>query len=568
MAGEAAEALAGRSMSAAEGRLKSRLDTLSDGDRRAVEDAVATHPDPPNRGGPIPPFPFPSRSLPAILRTPASARADLFQPDGARMRLFHVFMGLALSACLAFAAPAFSADSPEPVRVNSIGMEFVLIPAGSFLMGDPKAEGYFAEVKRPHRVNITRPFYLGKYEVTQEQWERVMGSNPSRFKGRDNPVESVSWNDAQEFVRRLNAMEGHRRYRLPTEAEWEYAARAGSTTAYSFGDDAGELGDYGWYEANSGKGTHPVGQLRPNAWGLYDMHGNVWEWVNDWYDAKYYAYSRKTDNPGGPNFGESRAGRGGSLGDWAVFCRSSERGGSRPDHRTKNGGFRLALTPEWLVIVPEMDESGGLGTCGHVLPEPALKDWEKHYALLMNFIRYKFGGLYTTDNLREYVQKEICDLNRKECRFRPVTFADPETFTDKGCDMRGYCGTSDRRKRFRDKKDEIVHAARLGIRTDYITSDIWCMYQKIYKGHVYEYWVFKASNPGFEYEDKIYGFEYCKFFVTKARSRDGERIVLYQSDQFFDKLKIDERFTLVFPKREYEITIVTHGFSRCRRCPE
>ena len=149
-----------------------------------------------------------------------------------------------------------------------------------------------------------------------------------------------------------------------------------------------------------------------------------------------------------------------------------------------------------------------------------------------------------------------------------MTFADPVTFTDKSCDMRGLCDTSDRTEKYHDKKDEIVIAARLGIRTDYITSDIWCMYQKIYQGYVYEYWVFMASNPGFEYEGKIYGFEYCKFFVTKASSRDGERIVLYQSDQFFDKLKIDEKFTLVFPKEQYKIKIVTHGFSRCRRCPE
>jgi formylglycine-generating enzyme required for sulfatase activity len=129
-----------------------------------------------------------------------------------------------------------------------------------------------------HRVSISKPFYLGKYEVTQAQWEAAMGSNPSEFKGRDNPVELVSWEDAQEFISRLNRKEGHSSYRLPTEAEWEYAARAGSISAYNFGDDSGQLQSYAWYgeEHNAGS-THPVGQKQPNALGLYDMHGNVGE---------------------------------------------------------------------------------------------------------------------------------------------------------------------------------------------------------------------------------------------------------------------------------------------------
>jgi eukaryotic-like serine/threonine-protein kinase len=142
------------------------------------------------------------------------------------------------------------------------------------------------------------------YEVTQGEYERVMGTNPSHFKGDPRlPVETVSWQDAMTFCERLSALPAERSagrvYRLPTEAEWEYACRAGSTTIYSFGDSEGSLGDYAWYDSNSGSKTHPVGQKRPNAWGLYDMHGNVWEWCSDWYDGSYYA-SSPVDDPTGP----------------------------------------------------------------------------------------------------------------------------------------------------------------------------------------------------------------------------------------------------------------------------
>ena len=154
----------------------------------------------------------------------------------------------------------------------------------------------------------------------------------------------MSWNDAKEFVRRLNQKEGHNRYRLPTEAEWEYAARAGSTTAYSFGDDAGELGAYAWYDGNSGNKTHPVGQKRANPWGLHDMHGNVWEWVQDWYGKDYYRSSSDTD-PRGPSSGESRVLRGGSWNFDAGLCRSAFRDSFRPDGRHESNGFRLALSP-------------------------------------------------------------------------------------------------------------------------------------------------------------------------------------------------------------------------------
>ena len=195
------------------------------------------------------------------------------------MRLKQGFFGLSALFLTGLGLPCLS-GAAGMIYTNSIGMEFMLIPAGTFMMGSEKG---YADEKPQHRVTISRPFYLGKYEVTQAQWEAVMGNNPSRFDGRNNPVEQVSWEDVRVFIARLNAHEGHTRYRLPTEAEWEYAARAGSTSAYSFGDDAARLGQYAWYGDNSGKTTHPVGQKLPNAWGLHDMHGNVWEWVQGWY---------------------------------------------------------------------------------------------------------------------------------------------------------------------------------------------------------------------------------------------------------------------------------------------
>ncbi len=171
---------------------------------------------------------------------------------------------------------------PHPKTVtNSIGMEFVLIPAGAFMMGTPKeqldaiANEYdisrsWVEDESPrHRVTISQPFYMGKYEVTQTQWKAVMGDNPSQFKGDNRPVENVSWNDVQEFIKKLNTREGKEACRLSTEAEWEYAARAGTETRYSFGDDGARLVDYAWYDKNSGDTTHPVGQKKPNAWGLF-----------------------------------------------------------------------------------------------------------------------------------------------------------------------------------------------------------------------------------------------------------------------------------------------------------
>ena len=243
---------------------------------------------------------------------------------------------------LCLLATACPTSVAQKTYTNSIGVELVLIPAGAFLMG---ADARAANEKPPHRVRISRPFYLSKYEVTQEQWQAVMGNNPSEFKGKNNPVEQVSWEDAQEFIRRLNEKEGHGRYRLPTEAEWEYAARAGTTSVWSFGDDADQLGQYAWYLDNSAETTHPVGQKKPNAWGLYDMHGNVFEWVQDWYGENYYASSPSAD-PSGPSFGYSRVQRGGCWGCYPAGIRSTRRSSNPPGGRSSHVGFRLALFPE------------------------------------------------------------------------------------------------------------------------------------------------------------------------------------------------------------------------------
>jgi formylglycine-generating enzyme required for sulfatase activity len=224
---------------------------------------------------------------------------------------------------------------------NSIGMDFVLLPAGEFLMG---ADNGDPDEKPAHKVILSRPFYLGKYEVTQAQWMEVMGDNPSHFKGDPNrPVEKVSWTRVQEFIRRLNAKEGHELYRLPTEAEWEYAARAGSTTKYSSGEDDAQLPQYAWYSPHDKGTTHPVGQLKPNAWGLYDMHGNVWEWVYDWRGP--YSTETVTD-PAGPATGNARGYRGGGWGYGAARCRSAKRSYDAPGYIYGTHGFRLARTAQ------------------------------------------------------------------------------------------------------------------------------------------------------------------------------------------------------------------------------
>jgi formylglycine-generating enzyme required for sulfatase activity len=238
--------------------------------------------------------------------------------------------------------------SLPPIR-TSIGIELKLIPPGTFTMGQAGGD----KDETPHEVTLTKPFYMGVYEVTNAQWKRVMGSEPSNWKDDDRPVEQVSWDDANEFCRRLSALPEEKRagrvYRLPTEAEWEYACRAGTTTKWSFGDDESGLGDYAWFGGNSGSQTHPVGKKKPNAWGLFDMHGNVWEWCSDW--SGDYAKGAVTD-PQGPSGGSLRVNRGGSWRRTAGNCRSAFRGRYAPSLRFVSLGFRLALSPSGEPAVP------------------------------------------------------------------------------------------------------------------------------------------------------------------------------------------------------------------------
>jgi formylglycine-generating enzyme required for sulfatase activity len=225
-----------------------------------------------------------------------------------------------------------------------IGAKFVLIPAGTFMMGSPEDEPLRHANETLHQVTISKPFYMQTTPVTQGQWTQVMGENPSYFKGDDNlPVEQVSWNDTQDFIERLNRQEGTDKYRLPTEAEWEYSCRAGSRTAFCFGSSEDDLREYAWYQDNSGVKTHSVGKKQPNSWGLYDMHGNVFEWVQDWYGEKFYAESAK-DNPGGPASGQSRVTRGGCWFLSPVVVRAAYRLGARPAQLSYVIGFRLSFS--------------------------------------------------------------------------------------------------------------------------------------------------------------------------------------------------------------------------------
>ncbi len=227
------------------------------------------------------------------------------------------------------------------------GWSFVPIQQGTFSMGSPANESNRDDDERQHKVTLTKALWMSAWETTQEQYEALTGRNPSKFKGARRPVEMVSWDDAQDFIGKLNERErkaGHLpagwSYSLPTESEWEYACRAGTDTAYSFGNGSGPLEDYAWYGGNSGRTTHEVGKRKPNAWGLYDIHGNVWEWCSDWKGD--YPLNAVTD-PKGPDTGGDRVIRGGSWFCSARGCRSANRSGFRPTDRIVNLGFRVAL---------------------------------------------------------------------------------------------------------------------------------------------------------------------------------------------------------------------------------
>jgi uncharacterized protein (TIGR02996 family) len=247
-----------------------------------------------------------------------------------------------------------------PTITNSIAMKFALIPAGTFLMGSPKSEEDRDEDEGPqHEVEITRPFYLAIHPVTQEQYKNLMGENPSYFTRKrggapSHPVEQVSWMEAAGFCRKLSERweekSSGRLYRLPTEAEWEYACRGGASSSkpFSFGGSLSSTqanfhGDYPCGDAVPGPYlgcTTPVGSYKPNPFGLYDMHGNVWEWCRDWYGENYYSQSPRQDPQGQPN-GRARVVRGGSLYSWGEECRSALRNRREPSFRENNTGFRI-----------------------------------------------------------------------------------------------------------------------------------------------------------------------------------------------------------------------------------
>ena len=226
-------------------------------------------------------------------------------------------------------------------ELNKLINDMVYVSGGTFTMGGTSEQGSDAESdeKPTHSVTLSS-YYICKYEVTQALWRAVMGSNPSYFKGDNLPVEQVSWNDCQTFINRLNSYTG-RNFRLPTEAEWEFAARGGNYSRHYKYSGSNYLGDVAWYTDNSGSRTHTVGTKQANELGLYDMTGNVWEWCSDWYGS-YSSYSQS--NPTGPNSGSDRVLRGGSWNSYARSYRSSNRSYNAPSGSLRIFGFRLVLS--------------------------------------------------------------------------------------------------------------------------------------------------------------------------------------------------------------------------------
>ena len=245
---------------------------------------------------------------------------------------------------------------PERTLVlpGNVELKMVFIPPGAFRMGSNSSQAFDHE-KPVHIVTLTQGFWIGIHEVTQEQYEAVMGENPSEFKGRKRPVEQVSWDEAQEFCKKASPLAGQT-LQLPTEAQWEYACRAGSTTEYCNGDDEAALQRVGWYRENSKNETHAVGELAANAWGLHDCHGNVWEWCNDVDDA--YKRGDCTD-PVGPQAGSERVIRGGSWLYDARLARAAFRDWIRPDSQDDYLGFRCLSSVRLAAPRAETDLSLG-----------------------------------------------------------------------------------------------------------------------------------------------------------------------------------------------------------------
>ena len=229
----------------------------------------------------------------------------------------------------------------QTITVDGVSFKMIAVEGGTFLMGSPESDTEAYDDEKPqHEVTLSN-YYIGETEVTQELWETVMGSNPSEFKGPKLPVENVSWYDCQEFILKLNEKTG-KTFRLPTEAEWEYAARGGKKSKGYTYSGSNTIDDVAWYVDNSGETTHEVGTKQANELGIYDMTGNVWEWCQDWFGETYYENSSTTD-PQGPASGTYRVLRGGGWWSVAGGCRVAYRNGDSPGYRNYDLGFRLAL---------------------------------------------------------------------------------------------------------------------------------------------------------------------------------------------------------------------------------
>ena len=313
-----------------------------------VDDAIASllEEDPGTRGlpetlsGTTPP---PKTSEPAKPTRRTEKKAAVQKPRASFTRWIAAAIAAAVLIPAAIIAFTFEENTGRPGEQRAFaGIEFVWIPPGVFEMGSAIDEPMHAMNETQHEVMLTKGFWMGTFEITQAQWAAVMGTTLENPELANRPAADVSWEDCQEFLRKLNE-EGDGPFRLPTEAEWEYACRAGSTDLFCCGSDATLLAEYAWFVQSSNGYPADVGLKKPNAWGLHDMHGNVWEWCQDWYNPKYG--SGKLVDPKGPEQGSKRVLRGGCVGNQASNCRSAARHAEPPDRRHNDVGFRLVRDP-------------------------------------------------------------------------------------------------------------------------------------------------------------------------------------------------------------------------------